>query len=671
MKNFSIYILTSTFILASCGGGGGGGGGGAPAATPRPSVSISASDTEISINDSITINWSSSLATSCSASGAWAGTKATSGSESFTISAAGANTFTLQCTDTSGSSGSSSVNVNSGYPISIGELHDSDPISNVSLFIDFNNNLIKDGNEPTFNTASDGSFEYRSASESEANCHKKYPTVSNDGTLYTPNINQLGNSNISPFSTIFNDIQRAGLRYFMKIDSTSDCNARNSYWNEKVNMSQYYVSKRMEIYDSYSSSEFNDIGITLSERIPDIKEFQQSAKSIADSLEAEFQAAIDSSGLTQVASVRASSELDTSNLRTFLSSSYPNPSTDLTPVANGIDAVGAQAGFFVELSYPDYMGEWDNYSLLITDNVKISNNGEMLTAQPGCFINFSSLCIQDVSVNNLIRYGNFTLTDYYHKETARGEEVIQNYQIITDRDTLACREYDDQVIRNDYENKYVQIGFSEYRGESYFYPDDLDCSTFDTNGRGFTYIEYFNDGSSSYMELWDGQQVFFSNPEIFFDDYDQDNILPSDFPASTLEVIANLEAYYTNSLGLDNLDPSPNPFNIFTAVLNQYIPILGAPGMSIYIETININGKSSDFYFDLNNAFFYCDSPDIDVNGYLNTSATITFKADGGSQNVTPNEGLARCVSEVNRKKVFDADPIILNKSPITGVINE
>ena len=93
--------------------------------------------------------------------------------------------------------------------------------------------------------------------------------------------------------------------------------------------------------------------------------------------------------------------------------------------------------------------------------------------------------------------------------------------------------------------------------------------------------------------------------------------------------------------------------------------------MSIYIETININGKSSDFYFDLNNAFFYCDSPDIDVNGYLNTSATITFKADGGSQNVTPNEGLARCVSEVNRKKVFDADPIILNKSPITGVINE
>ena len=73
----------------------------------------------------LTINWSSSLATSCTASGAWSGTKATSGSESFTITSAGANSYSLQCSDSSGQSGSGSVTVNSGYPISIGELHDS------------------------------------------------------------------------------------------------------------------------------------------------------------------------------------------------------------------------------------------------------------------------------------------------------------------------------------------------------------------------------------------------------------------------------------------------------------------------------------------------------------------------------------------------------------------
>ena len=171
------FLIISVFFITSCGGGGGGGGG--SASVPKPSVSISASDTEISINESITINWSSSLATSCTASGAWSGTKATSGSESFTITSAGANSYSLQCSDSSGQSGSGSITVNSGYPISIGELHDSGTVSNIALFIDFNNNLIRDEDEPTFNTAADGSFEYRSTSESEANCHKKYPTVSN------------------------------------------------------------------------------------------------------------------------------------------------------------------------------------------------------------------------------------------------------------------------------------------------------------------------------------------------------------------------------------------------------------------------------------------------------------------------------------------------------------
>ena len=40
MKKLSLYILTSTFILASCGGGGGGGGGSAPPAPIYPSVSF-------------------------------------------------------------------------------------------------------------------------------------------------------------------------------------------------------------------------------------------------------------------------------------------------------------------------------------------------------------------------------------------------------------------------------------------------------------------------------------------------------------------------------------------------------------------------------------------------------------------------------------------------------
>lgn len=648
------FFIISVFFIASCGGGGGGG----SASLPIPSVSISASDTEISLNESIIINWSSSLATSCSASGAWSGTKETSGSESFTITAAGANTYSIRCSDSSGQSGSGSVTVNSGYPISIGELHDSNSVSNIALFIDFNNNLIRDDDEPTFNTASDGSFEHRSTSESEANCHKKYPTVSNDGTLYSPNINQQGDSNISPFSTIFNDLQRNGLKYFTGEDLTADCNAKNLYWNETLNLSQSIALKRIEIYDLLTQSDFNNVGITLSERMPDIKKFQQSAKSISDTIEAEFQSLIDSQGLTELVSVSASSELDTSNFRTFLSSSYPNPSTDLIPLVSSIDSVAVQAGLIVELSYPNYMGSWNNYSLLISDDIKISNNAQILSNQSGCYLNFSTLCIQDISLNNIIQYGNFSINDLYHKQTARGEEIFENIQNITDNSTLACREYDKQAIRNEYEDMYTVITFSEYRGESYFYPDELDCSTLDANGRGFQYEEFFNDGSLIFMELWDDQEIFYDQPEIYFDDYDQDYPLPSDFPIETLEIMATLESYYTNSVAIENLSDSANPFNILVAILNGDIPIFGMPGISYYVEVTNTDNRFSYFYMDLSNGYYDCNSPDKFVSNDLSNPPAWA-------------EGLIECFAELDRTKSFNTERIIRNRSPLTGVIYE
>tara|TARA_B100000787_G_scaffold167783_1_gene155202 strand:+ start:154 stop:2118 length:1965 start_codon:yes stop_codon:yes gene_type:complete len=651
-----LYAICILLLITSCGGGGGGGGG-ESAAVPKPSLNLSASDYEISINDSVTITWSSSLATTCAASNSWSGTKATSGSETLTISTAGSNQFTLQCSDSSGASATSSVTVNSGYRISIGELHNSSSVSNIALFIDFNNNLIKDVDEPTFNSASDGSFEYRSTSESEANCQKKFPTVSNDGTLYTPNINQLGDSNISPFSTIFNDLQRNGLKYFTGDDSNLNCNPKNLHFNQRLNSSQANVLKRIETYDFISPSEFNNIGITASERMPDIKKFQQSAKAISDTIEAEFQLAIESSGLTGIASVRSMYELDTSNFRTFLSSSYPNPSTDLMPTASSIDSVAAQAGIIIELSYPKYMGEWNNYTFIVSDDLKITNNAQILSNQAGCFINFSTLCIQNVSLNNIIQYGNFSITDMYQKETARGEEVMQNRQYITDNDTLRCREYDFQLVRNESEDSLTEIGFSEYRGESYFSPDDLDCATYDANGRGFIYTEFFNDGSETYMELWDNQQIFYTHSELYFDDYDSDNLLPSDFPTQTLESMAALESLYTNSVELENLSSSPNPFNILVAILNGDFPAFGISGLSYYVEAFNKDRRRSYFYMDLSSGYYICQSPDKSVSNGVNSS--------------TWSDGLSECFSEIDRNTSFNTERTITNRSPFTGAINE
>ena len=110
MKKLSLYILTSTFILASCGGGGGGGGSSTPPApsTPAPTVNFSASSSEVATGTTVTLTFSSSNATSCSASGSsdWTGDKGTSGSGDVKI-VYGANTFSLSCTGSGGSSSKS------------------------------------------------------------------------------------------------------------------------------------------------------------------------------------------------------------------------------------------------------------------------------------------------------------------------------------------------------------------------------------------------------------------------------------------------------------------------------------------------------------------------------------------------------------------------------------
>lgn len=110
MKKLSLYILVSTFILASCGGGGGGGGSSTPSApsNPAPTVNFSASSSSVATGTTVTLTFSSSNATSCSASGStdWTGDKGTSGSGDVKI-VYGTNTFSLSCTGSGGSSSKS------------------------------------------------------------------------------------------------------------------------------------------------------------------------------------------------------------------------------------------------------------------------------------------------------------------------------------------------------------------------------------------------------------------------------------------------------------------------------------------------------------------------------------------------------------------------------------
>ena len=101
MKSSSIYILTLSFILASCGGGGGGGGSsGLSPSIPLVSINLSSDlSGQVDVGTEYTFTWSTSNASSCSSSGDWNETVDTSGSHNLTLNEAKAYTFSLSCTN--------------------------------------------------------------------------------------------------------------------------------------------------------------------------------------------------------------------------------------------------------------------------------------------------------------------------------------------------------------------------------------------------------------------------------------------------------------------------------------------------------------------------------------------------------------------------------------------
>ena len=144
------FLLSSVIFLLSCDGGDGN-----SLSTPAATVTISSSASSASVNSAVTISWSSTNASSCSASGAWSGPKATSGSENFTPASAESFSLILTCLGPGGS-GSASVTV-SGYQTFGGVTVDG-YIRLADIFIDENNNFIRDSNENNTTSDSGGKF---------------------------------------------------------------------------------------------------------------------------------------------------------------------------------------------------------------------------------------------------------------------------------------------------------------------------------------------------------------------------------------------------------------------------------------------------------------------------------------------------------------------------------
>jgi len=152
-KSKYLYIITSVFIITSCGGGGGGGGGSVPQLIAAVISSFTSSSPSVEVGSTVDLSWSASNASSCSAS--WTNQTSTSGTETVTVSSSGNNTFSITCSGEGGNDSKSIII--EGYR-NINGISVDGYMSGASIFIDENQNYILDSNESETSSSVDGSF---------------------------------------------------------------------------------------------------------------------------------------------------------------------------------------------------------------------------------------------------------------------------------------------------------------------------------------------------------------------------------------------------------------------------------------------------------------------------------------------------------------------------------
>ncbi len=154
MKKISSLFIILIFV-ASCDGGVGVGMGFITKLIPT--IFFQSSSLNIEVGQPITLTWSSKDATACTASGSWSGTKATSGSEIVSINLPGDNEFFLSCRGKSSELAVTSLVVE-GQRLFAGRVIDG-YIRGATVFIDQNDNFLKDTDEPFAITDNDGFFQ--------------------------------------------------------------------------------------------------------------------------------------------------------------------------------------------------------------------------------------------------------------------------------------------------------------------------------------------------------------------------------------------------------------------------------------------------------------------------------------------------------------------------------
>jgi hypothetical protein len=427
-----------------------------------------------------------------------------------------------------------------------------------TLYIDENMNGMRDSYEKTATPSSNGAFSFTTSNSAEVSCLENLHILSETpkGFSYNPSAGQ--NVKINPFTTLLMDRQFAGINWsdHSRVTADADCTSFELYkLNYTKGQLEGYVIPRMNKFDGVTyealasdpagADTFDSQAATKSQ---DLEKFYSSLQSIEQSVLTDLQNLIITNLPGQTVSLKARSELDTSNLRIFLNSNnYPNPSTDPSPIADGIDSIAVRAGLEFYLTLENYSGTWDNTLDVLIGDIKINNAGNVLQDNESCYINFSSICKVDPTFSNVIAYGSPYLVDLLHKKTTRGIEAYYSIENIEDPASLSCSQSDNLSLADtSLENETRVYVYREFLGTGTYNINDFACYRSSSGSWNLISIEnLYSDSSEADINLYfrkNNKPSFVSSlpSSINYDFYDEVDTPPEQIPAAYINAFLEL-----------------------------------------------------------------------------------------------------------------------------------
>ena len=283
----------------------------------------------------------------------------------------------------------------------------------MNAYSDSNFSGALDNGELSVSVGSNGSFSLSTTNQSLYNCLRDMPLAADSSSNYFFSYNPDGSSGtviLNPFVSVFSDYLYPDMYWDNPSIDGENCSTLNNIRAGILKRNSDVELRRIEKFDQLT---YDDLLVDPSNpvtgnpidnnRTADLQKFWQSIKTIEETISNEFRTTIESEYPSVALSTR--SELDISNLRIFLNnSSYPNPYTDTTPVANSIDSVAVVAGMDLIASIDNYIGTWRNLLKVEVWDMHISNNGEMLIDSSDCWLNFSNLCKLEPTIQNIFQH---------------------------------------------------------------------------------------------------------------------------------------------------------------------------------------------------------------------------------------------------------------------------